>query len=67
MLHVSSQKAQKILDCIRKDSGNKIKLVIPPLFRTTPCPQQDVLCSFGSPHLKKDIPELENVPRNEAE
>lgn len=54
-LHVSSQKAQKTLGIIRKNTGNKIQLGIRPLLKTTQCPQPDTLFSFGSLHLKKDI------------
>ena len=50
MLHVSSQKAQKILGIIRKDTGNKIKLVTLPLCKTSVQSKMCVLHGFGCPH-----------------
>lgn len=63
MLH---HKKPRKLGITRKATGNNLEPGILPLFRTTQCLQLGVSCNFGSPHLKKDTPELEEVLRNDC-
>ena len=57
------EKANSMLGIIRKGTENKTASIIPPLHKSMVRPLLDYCAQFGSPHLKKDIVELEKVQK----